>query len=52
MDEKSLVEWVKFIKVQKDEQEKGHFLEVDLEYPKKLHDTHDTFPCAPEKSKH
>ena len=49
MDEKSLAEWVEFIKAQEDEQEHGYFLEVDLEYPKELHDTHDTFPCAPEK---
>ena len=48
MDEKTLVEWEEFMKAQKDEQEKGYFLEVDLEYPEELHDTHDTFPCAPE----
>ena len=24
-------------------------LEVDLEYPEELYDTHDNFPCAPEK---
>ena len=49
LDEKSLTEWVEFIKAQEDEQEQGCFLEVDLEYPEELHDTHDTFPCAPEK---
>merc|ERR1711954_563234 len=32
-------------------QEKGYFLEVDLECPKELHDIHDTYPCAPEKLK-
>ena len=48
MDEKSLVEWVEFIKSQEDEQGQGYFLEVDLEYPEELHDAHDTFPCAPE----
>ena len=27
----------------------GHFLEVDLEYPEKLHELYDDFPLAPEK---
>ena len=27
----------------------GYFLEVDLEYPKKLHELHNDFPLAPEK---
>ena len=43
--------WGKFIADQKDEQDDGYFLEVDLEYPKEKHDTHDTFPMAPEKIK-
>ena len=38
-----------FILQQQDEQEDGYFLEVDLEYPEELHDTHDNYPCAPEK---
>ena len=27
----------------------GYILEVDLEYPKKLHDIHNDYPLAPEK---
>ena len=27
---------------------KGRFYEVDLEYPKELHDLHNDYPCAPE----
>ena len=27
----------------------GYFLEVDLEYPDKLHDLHNDYPLAPEK---
>ena len=51
MEDKNVGEWVEFIKSQKDEQDKGYFLEVDLEYSKELHDLHDTFPCAPEHLK-
>ena len=29
--------------------DKGIILEVDLEYPKELHDLHNEYPCAPEK---
>ena len=29
----------------------GYFLEVDLDYPEKLHDSHKDFPMAPEKIK-
>ena len=28
----------------------GYVLEVDLEYPKKLHDIHNDYPLAPEKN--
>ena len=28
----------------------GYFLEVDLEYPSKLHDFHNDYPLAPEKT--
>ena len=44
-------DWTDFILKQKDEQEEGYFLEVDLEYPEDLHDLHDTYPCAPERFK-
>ena len=43
--------WVDFILQQKDEQETGYFLEVHFNYSKGLHDTHDNYPCAPEKLK-
>ena len=29
----------------------GYFLEVDLDYPEELHDSHQDFPMAPEKIK-
>ena len=50
-EDKTVQEWVQFITAQKDEQEKGYFFKVDLEYPKELHDSHDTFPSAPEHLK-
>ena len=34
-----------------EESETGATLEVDLEYPKELHDLHNDFPLAPEKMK-
>ena len=34
-----------------DNSEKGYILEVDLEYPKELHDEHDSYPSAPESLK-
>ena len=35
----------------KEDSKKGLILEVDLEYPKELHDLHDDYPLAPEKIK-
>ena len=32
-----------------DDSEKGYVLEVDLEYPRELHDEHDAYPLAPER---
>ena len=34
-----------------DDNESGYILEVDLEYPKELHDLHNEYPLAPEKMK-
>ena len=34
-----------------EESKKGLILEVDLEYPKDLHNLHNDYPCAPEKVK-
>ena len=34
-----------------DDSDKGLILEVDLEYPKELHDLHNDYPLAPEKVK-
>ena len=31
---------------------KGLILEVDLEYPRELHDLHNDYPVAPEKQKY
>ena len=51
-------EWVKInnqtvnkILNKKDNSLHGYFLEVDFDYPKKLHDSHKDYPMAPEKSK-
>ena len=41
----------KIIAEREDEQEDGYFLEVDLEYPEKLHDKHNSYPMATEKFK-
>ena len=36
------------IKQLKDDDETGYFFDVDLEYPKELHDLHNDYPLAPE----
>ena len=52
----SYFKWVKSInKIEqnlmkiKNNSSTGYVLEVDLEYPQKLHDTHNDYPLAPEK---
>jgi hypothetical protein len=40
--------WTNFILNLNDKSETGYFFEVDLEYPKELHDKHDAYPLAPE----
>ena len=38
-------------KYKADDGKKGLILEVDLEYPRELHDLHNDYPSAPEKAK-
>ena len=38
----------KLMQIKKDSST-GYILEVDLEYPKKLHDIHNNYPLAPER---
>ena len=38
-----------FIKNYDDEKNKGYLLEVDIEYPKHLHKSHEDLPYLPEK---
>ena len=45
MSEEGLENWEKFV----EEEGIGCILEVDLEYPRELHDFHNDFPLAPEK---
>ena len=40
-----------FIKSIPDDAPDGFFIEADLEYPKELHDAHDSYPLGPEKIK-
>ena len=39
----------KLMRIKKDSSS-GYILEVDLEYPEKLHDIHNDYPLAPEKT--
>ena len=47
---KKQIDKLKLTKYAKDSN-KGLILEVDLEYPKELHDLHNDYPLAPEKTK-
>ena len=38
-----------FLNKYTEDSDRGIILEVDLEYPKELHDLHNEYPCAPEK---
>ena len=40
-----------FIKNYDEDSDKGYILEVDVEYPKDLHDLHSDLPFLPEKMK-
>ena len=40
-----------FIKRYNEESNKGYFLEVDVQYPKKLHELHNDLPFLPERMK-
>ena len=40
-----------FIKNYNEEGDKGYFLDVDVEYPGKLHELHNDLPFLPERNK-
>ena len=40
-----------FIKNYNEESDEGYFLEVDVQYPEKLHELHDDLPFLPERIK-
>lgn len=47
----SSCELIKYILALRDHRSEGYILEVDLEYPRELHDLHNDYPLAPEKVK-
>ena len=40
-----------FIKNYNEESDEGYFLEIDIQYPEKLHENHNDLPFLPEKMK-
>ena len=40
-----------FIKNYNEESDEGYFVEVDVQYPEKLHDLHNDLPFLPERMK-
>ena len=40
-----------FMKSYNEESYEGHFFEVDVQYPEKLHEVHNNLPFLPEKEK-
>ena len=52
-------EWIKytsqfnkdFVEKYNEENDEGYFLEVDIQYPEKLHELHDDLPFVPERLK-
>ena len=43
------IQWVFHKKLYNEESDEGHFLEVDVQYPKELHELHNDLPFLPER---